>query len=119
MKLTVTPEAGYILAQSSGPIDESAREALRNDLHPLVGQPGAKVVFDLSDSPRINSLGVGHLVTLVAHANTNGSRVIFCAVPSFISVVFSVTKLERYFEVAATRAEAIARLQTAAAPRSG
>lgn len=109
MKLTVTREAGYILAKSGGPIDEAAREPLREQLHPLVAQPGTKVVFDLSDSPRINSIGVGNLVTLVAHANTNGSRVIFCAVPSFISVVFSVTKLEKFFEVVGTVEDAVAR----------
>jgi anti-anti-sigma factor len=109
VKLTVTREAGYFLARTSGPIDEAARDPFSDHLHPLVAEPGTKIVMDLSDSPRINSLGVGNLVTLVAHANTNSSRVIFCGVPSFISVVFSVTKLEKYFEVVGTLDEAIAR----------
>jgi anti-anti-sigma factor len=117
VKLTVTREAGYFLAKTSGPIDEAARDPLREHLHPLVAEPGTRVVLDLSGSPRINSVGVGNLVTLVAHANTNSSRVIFCAVPSFIAVVFSVTKLEKFFEVVGTLEEAITRAQ--AAPSGG
>ncbi|MDX1945421.1 MAG: STAS domain-containing protein [Pirellulaceae bacterium] len=110
MNLTVTRQKDYFLAQTEGPIDDTSRDPIREHLHPLVAEPGTKVIVDLSRSPRINSIGVGNLVTLVAHANTNGSRVVFCAIPSFVAVVLSVTKLDKFFEVAPTVADAAAKL---------
>ena len=114
MNLNVTRHRGYFLAQTEGPIDDASRDPFREQLHPLVAEPGTKLVIDLSRSPRINSVGVGNLVTLVAHANTNGSRVIFCAAPSFVAVVLSVTKLDKYFELVATVDEAVVELNAPA-----
>lgn len=99
MQLTLTRAADHTLAHTSGPIDETAREAFRETLHPIVAQPGSKLIIDLMNSPRINSQGVSNLVTLVAHANTSGSRVILRNVPTFIAVVFSVTRLDQFFEI--------------------
>lgn len=110
MQVTVTPASGYVLAKTDGKIDESARDVFREHLHPLVGQSGAKLVIDLSGSLRIDSRGVGLLVALVADANTHGSRIIFCNLPPFVSGVIGVTKLDKFFEIAATEAEAISRL---------
>jgi anti-anti-sigma factor len=107
MELQITREADYVLAETSGPLDESARDNFREQLHPLVGQSGTRLVIDLSGSPRINSAGVGNLVALVADANTQGSRVILCAPAPFVAGVLSVTKLDQYFTLAGTRAEAI------------
>jgi anti-anti-sigma factor len=107
MDLRITPEADYVLAETLGPLDESAREHFREKLHPLVGKSGTRLVIDLSGSPRINSAGVGNLVALVADANTQGSRVVLCAPAPFVVGVLSVTKLDQYFSLAATRDEAI------------
>lgn len=100
MQLTLTHGDDHTLAHTTGPIDESAREVFRESLHPIVAQPGSKLIIDLTNSPRINSQGVSNLVTLVAHANTSGSRVILRNVPTFITVVFSVTRLDQFFEIA-------------------
>jgi anti-sigma B factor antagonist len=107
MDLQIVREADYVLAETSGPLDESAREPFREKLHPLVGQRGAKLIVDLSGSLRINSAGVGNLVALVADANTQGSRVVLCAVQPFVAGVFSATRLDQYFTLAANRDEAV------------
>ncbi len=99
MKLTVEPCGGFLLAKSSGTIDDSADELFQELLHPIVGQDGARVVFDLSDSDRINSHGVAHLVKLIAHANTNSSRVMLAGPSSFVAGVFNATRLDTYFEI--------------------
>lgn len=110
MKIKLTQCDGYTLAETDGPVDDDAREAFREHLHPIVGERGGKLVIDLSNSPRINSPGLGHLVTLVVHANTNASRVILCSPPPFVDMVFSVSKLNTFFTIAPTRDEAVARL---------
>jgi anti-anti-sigma factor len=107
--LSVTRHEGYVLATISGPLDETARNQFRETLHPLVAQRGTCLIVDLSGSNRINSPGIGNLVALVADANTNGSKVIFAAPSPFIAGVLSVTKLDTFFDVAATQPEAIAK----------
>ena len=110
MELALSHEDGYVMANTSGPIDESAVELFREYLHPLVGQAGTKVVLDLSDSERINSLGIGALVSLVADANTNSSHVVLAACRSFVTIVVDRSGLDRFFDMADTVPEAVNRL---------
>lgn len=99
MELTLSHEDGYALAATDGPIDESAGRLCRELLHPLVRQTGAKLIIDLSHSPRVNSDGLGHLIKLVADANTHASRVVLAAATPFVSKVLEVTKLSTFFDV--------------------
>ncbi len=110
MKVKLTKHDGYTLAETEGPLDDDAREAFREHLHPIVGERGGKLLIDLSQSTRVNSQGLGHLVTLVVHANTNSSRVVLCSPPPFVDMVFTVSKLNTFFNVAPTRDEAATRL---------
>jgi anti-sigma B factor antagonist len=110
MDLALAAHDGYTLVRTLGSLDESARDAFRQQLHPVVGQSGGRLIIDLTGSPRINSAGLGNLVALVADANTNGSRVVLCNLPAFVSMVIGVTKLDRYFEIVGTLEEAEQRL---------
>ena len=110
MELHVSHENEYVLARTSGLIDESAENLFREHLHPLVQQPGTRLILDLSKSERINSSGLGQLVLLVADANTRSSRVVLAACSPFISEVLRQSKLDRYFDVAESVAGALDRL---------
>ena len=110
MELKISKQAGYVLVSTSGPIDDSAGPLLRDEVHPLVGERGTKLVLDLSGSERINSIGISHLVRLVSDANTNGSRVVLSGANAFVSGVLSVTRLDRFFEMAENVAAAAALL---------
>jgi anti-anti-sigma factor len=107
MELTVSHEAGYVLACTQGAIDESASELFREYLHPLIGQSGTKLVLDLSKSNFMSSPGLGQLVSLVVHANTNSSQVVLAACSPFLSVLFDRSKLNTFFTMAKTVAEAL------------
>ena len=113
MEITVTHHDGYVLATLTGPMGEEARDLFREHLHPLIGENGARFLLDLSGVQRINSPGVGSLVALVADANTHGGRVILCCPSSFVTVVLNVTRLNTYFEIAATIEEGRERLSGA------
>jgi anti-anti-sigma factor len=110
MELDITHYPTYVLAQFSGPLDEHARTQFREKLHPIIGRKGARLILDLSGTPRINSPGIGNLVALVADANTQGGRVVLCALTPFVAGVMSVTKLDQFFEIAESVDEAIARV---------
>jgi len=110
MYLNVCHEDGCVLATATGPIDESAEDVFRDQLHPLVARRGTKLILDLSGSRRINSTGISRLVLLVTDANTKSSRVIFAAPTSFVDGVFRVSHLDRFFEIAESVADAIGML---------
>ena len=71
MYLTVSRKGGYVLAATTGRIDDSADGQFREHLFSLLAQSGSNVVLDLSQSKLISSHGIGYLVSLAAHANTN------------------------------------------------
>jgi anti-anti-sigma factor len=101
LEITLSSKDGMTVAATKGNLDESARDAFREKLHPVVGQKGARLIVDLSGSDRVNSAGIGNLVALTADANTNDSRVVFCNLRPYVSMVIGVTKLDKYFNVAA------------------
>ena len=109
MEVNVTRHDDYVVARVGGNLDETAREPFREHLHPLFAAKGTRLIVDLSDSTRINSAGIGNLVALVADANTNDSRVILCGLQPYVSMVIGVTKLDRFFEIAANLDEAVER----------
>jgi anti-anti-sigma factor len=110
MELKLSHEDGYVLAESTGPIDDSAEALFREYMHPLVGQRGTKVVLDLSKTNMITSKGIGQLVTLVANANTNGSRIILTACTPFVLMVLERCKLNKYFDMADSVSAAVSAL---------
>jgi anti-anti-sigma factor len=110
MELKVSHEAGYVLAGTAGPIDDSADGLFRQYLHPLVGQSGTRLVLDLSNSNFITSRGLGAIMSLVVHANTNSSRVIVAACTPFVAVVFDRSKLTQFLEILPSTAEAVGRI---------
>lgn len=113
MQLACTPEDGYTLAVCEGQMDDSARHAFRNSIHPLFVERGVNVIVDLAQISWINSEGIAAMVRLVADANTKGCRVIFAAPSTFVFEVLKVTRLDSYFETADTRNAALATLDVA------
>lgn len=113
MELKLSHEAGYVLAATRGAIDDSAGPLFKDELFPLVGQPGTKLVLDLSGSNYITSSGLGTLMSLVVHANTNSSWIVMAAATPFLSVVFERSKVHLFFTVVPTVAEAVQMLSKA------
>jgi anti-anti-sigma factor len=106
MELHITEEGQYVVATTSGLLDDSAGALFRQSLYPRVEEHGTRLVLDLSKSDRITSAGLGYLVQLVANANTNGGRVILAGCTPFVSTVLSHTKLDSFFETAESVSEA-------------
>ena len=110
MELHISRGEGYVLAKTGGSIDESAGDRFREELHPLIGKRGTKLILDLSESKRINSMGLGYLVMLAANANTNGSRIVLAGCPTFVFEVLRQSKLDAYFEIVGSVSEALQRV---------
>jgi anti-anti-sigma factor len=111
MKLKVSNERGYVLARAIGRIDESAEPLFQSHLFSLVGLRGMKVVLDFSEVDFISSKGLGLLVRLVAHANTNSSRVVLAACRPYLAIVFDRCKLGTFLEIVDSVPEAAQRFE--------
>lgn len=109
MDLTVQHEKDCVLAIAQGPVDETAKGLFQQCLHPLI-EPGARLVVDLADSPRVNSQGLSALVLLKTNANTKQARLIYAAPSPFVAEVLRVSRLDTFFEMADSRADAIAQI---------
>lgn len=73
----------------------------------LLSNRGARVVLDLSGVHYMNSAGLGDLVRLVAQANLQEARVVLANLSAYLAGVLEMTKLDRFFEIHATVAEAL------------
>ena len=111
MDLTVSRQEGYLLAAATGRIDDSADGLFREHLFPSLTRADATVVLDLSQAKFISSHGIGHLVTLAAHANSSSSRVILAACSPFVSIVLTRCKLDAFFETADSIDDAVRRVR--------
>lgn len=100
MDLHVADQGSYVLAKTSGPINDEAAGPIREHLDPIVARDQTVVILDISDSPRVNSAGLAILVRLVTDSNKYGSRLILAAPSDFVANVLEVTKLSEFFEVA-------------------
>jgi anti-anti-sigma factor len=109
MNVIVRPYDRYVLAHLAGSLDDTAGDVLDRKLHPTIDRKGASqtLVLDLSGCERVNSAGIGHLVRLAMHANTTGNRLVLVSVPPWMAEVFGVTRLDRFFEIAATADDAV------------
>lgn len=112
MQLHISHEEGYVLGVVHGAIDDSAGGLFREYLSPLLEVHGTKIVLDLSDCHRINSVGIGHLVNLVARANTQSNRIVLASVSPLLQGVFHVTRLDKFLAIADNLGEALARLSS-------
>ena len=79
-------------------------------MHPIIEGKSSRVLVDLSDVQRITSEGIGVFVTLVARANTKGSRVVFARPNPFVKAIFDSTQINRFLETEDSIEEGVHRL---------
>ncbi len=110
MELTISKKAGYVLAKTKGAVDDTAPDIFLRRLHPVAKQYDAMLILDLSGSDRINSMGIGALVSLVSEAGTSNCRVVLAGPTEFVAGALRVAKLETIFDIADDVDEAVGRL---------
>jgi anti-anti-sigma factor len=110
MKFEVEDRGDYQLVRCSGVLGSGMGEYAGGIVHPLIENEKSRVLVDLSGVDRITSEGLGVFVTLVARANTKGSRVVFVCPSRFVRAVFDTTKIDRFLETEDTFEKGVERL---------
>ena len=110
MKFEIEDRDTYCVVRCAGVIDSGIREYSSDIIHPLIEDGKHRVLIDLSGVNRITSEGISSFVTLVARANSKGSRVVFVCPSPFVQAVFDATKINRFLETEPTMEAGLKRL---------
>lgn len=115
LSLSIKEVQGVSVVTCSGRIvfgDEA--NTLRREVKPLVQEPSAAVVIDLSDVSYVDSGGIGALVGLYTTARAGGGQLRLAGANSKVKNVLEITKLTGILGMFATVDHATAALRRTA-----
>jgi anti-sigma B factor antagonist len=93
--LEIIEKSGRIAsARLAGDLDIVTSEGVKRELAGLVDAGHDSLVLDLSDVGFVDSSGLGALVALHRHAESQGGRFAVRAVPPQVQRLFAITRLD-------------------------
>ncbi|MBK9126884.1 MAG: STAS domain-containing protein [Phycisphaerales bacterium] len=110
MFINVRTEHGTHVVGLTGDMVGDQSEFLAT-LSDLMSQRGARVVLDLSGVAFLNSAAISDLVHVVAQGNVQECRIVLAALTPFVTGVLQTTRLDRFFEVYDSVADALDKLR--------
>ena len=92
----------FHILRLSGQLCASEADVLEKNAGELCAGPAARVVVDLAGLTSIDSSGLSALIQLVTRSRVSGGRVVLVAPSPFVAGILSVTRLDRWFDIAPT-----------------
>ena len=83
----------------SGALDAMASGDVRKQLSELVRDGSLRLVVDLAEVDRIDSTGLGALVTTLKAARDRGGELVLAALTPPVRTVVELTRLHRVFDI--------------------
>jgi anti-sigma B factor antagonist len=111
MQIDVQQHGTVPVVRVFGDLTGGSDHKLVDEVIKLLDAGRLRVVLDLSHVAFIGSLGIGDLVRIATQANTQGGHVVLAALTPFVDGVLKTTKLDRFFDVALTVEDAVARMK--------
>lgn len=90
-------------------LDASVAPAFRQRVVGLVENGERRIVLDLAGVDFLDSSGLGAMVSILKAAGPQGA-VAVCGARGGVQALFQLTRMDKVFPLAATRAEAVARI---------
>lgn len=106
MDLRITNNGSFRVAHLAGELSTNDAEQLIESLADSAFEPGARLAIDLSRLQSLDSNGLSALIHLVTRSRMNRGRVILVAPAAFVKSIFSVTRLDAWFDLCDTLEEA-------------
>ena len=99
---------GICLITPHGPLDSSSYETLETALLDAQRERRSKIIIDLSDVPRLSSVGVGVLISCQSDLSSkNGGGLVLVAPQREVLHVFDVMQYTEIFTIRPTVDEAV------------
>ncbi len=95
-----------LLVRVLGEVDLRSSPVLREQLLRKIDPPPARLVIDLTGVEYIDSSGVGTLVELKRRLDRAGARIVLVGLQPRVRSVFEITRLDRFFTIAASLEQA-------------
>jgi anti-sigma B factor antagonist len=102
----VVHEDGDIIVRLSGEIDLHQSPAVHNVLVTACESRPARLIVDLEHVTYLDSSGIGTLVEIYRRVNGYGGMLALCAMADRVHSIFEITRLDHFFRIFATVAEA-------------
>jgi anti-anti-sigma factor len=109
-RFEVTNQAQHVL-RLNGPLTASTSVPFQNAIR---GENAATMILDLSHVPYMDSVGLGSLVGTYVSCQKSGRRIALSGVTPRVWQLFQITKLEPFFLVFPTLADAVEALSNTA-----
>ena len=100
------------LVRLDGVLDAAAAGTVRVALNDLLASGAQRVVLDLTATERIDSTGLGALVTALKTAREKEAELVLSGLNASVRSVVELTRLHRVFDIFAEPRVAIAELQS-------
>ncbi|MCB9858534.1 MAG: STAS domain-containing protein [Phycisphaerales bacterium] len=97
---------GGTIVSLSGDVDLHHAPALHAALVQVANERPNRFILDLKDVPYIDSSGVGTLVEVFRRVSAYKGKMVLFGLNDRVRSVFEITKLDRFFNICATEAEA-------------
>lgn len=91
----------------SGDVDLHHAPALHSALLEVADSRPRRIIIDLTEVPYMDSSGVGTLVYILRRVNTYQGKMALVGMNSRVRSVFEITKLDQFFTIRDTEAEAM------------
>jgi anti-sigma B factor antagonist len=95
------------VVQLAGEIDMSHSPGVHQALVEVLEKRPRRLIIDLTDVTYMDSSGVGILVDALRRVRVSGAKLALVAVAPRVLSVLQITKLDQFFEMYATREEAL------------
>lgn len=92
-----------VLVQPRGRIDALGARALWQELEPLAGRRGVRLIVDLSETRYVSSEGIRVLLRAGRTAHDGGGHLYLCCLSARLQEILAMAGLERLFDIYPTR----------------
>ena len=110
MEITLSMVEGIPVMSLAGRLDVTTSPLLEERLLPAIESDGAKIILDCSELSYVSSAGLRVFITCQRRLAEHGGGLAFAALSKPVLELFRLAGLETLFVIAATPAEAVARL---------
>lgn len=100
MAITIVNEAGRIIINVDGEIDEKGAEELKNNFNQLHAAPPPFVVLNMSGVSKIGSSGIGKILLFYKNLAIKNSRLEVIGLSPMLYELFRELKLDSLFSIA-------------------
>jgi len=104
----VRQDGSAAVVSLTGEIDLHHTPEVHKTLVAVCDRKPTRLVVDLAEVTYIDSSGIGTLVEVFRRVNGYQGKLVLCGLNERVRGVFEITKLDRFFKICNTQAEALA-----------